>query len=156
MTPGPAPLRRRLLLAVAFAILIAALAFYSFTRLGGDRPPQIAVSPSSYDFGQIPLKLVQTNFEVTNVGDQPLEILKVSTSCGCTKATISKRHLKRGEHARLHVTLNPTVMDAGEMESEALRIVYIKSNDPDRPEVEIELRGVVAKPAKPTVDKGGS
>ena len=81
------------------------------------------------------------------MGDRPLEIPKVSTSCACTKAPISQSRLKKGGHARLHVTLNPTLMDAQEMESEALRIVYIKSNDPERPEVQIELRAFVAKPA---------
>ena len=104
-----APLRRRLLPAVAFVILIAALAVYIFARLGSNNPAQIAVSPDSYDFGQIPAKLVQTDFEVTNRGDQPLEILKVSTSCGCTKATIGKKHLERGEQTRLHVTFDPTL-----------------------------------------------
>lgn len=124
-------------------ILLAFLGGYGYLRSGQTEEPQIEITPASHDFGEIAYRRVETDLQVSNAGGRMLEILSVSTSCGCTTAEISAKSLPPGQAAQLHVTFDPTLM--GE-EGEILRMVYIKSNDPSRPEVEVELRGKVVKP----------
>jgi hypothetical protein len=128
-------------------VLLALFGSYGFLRSGAQGPPRIEVLPSSYDFGEISsTEKAEVGFQVKNAGRSPLEITRVSTSCGCTTAQLEDQTLLPGEATTLHVTFDPQLMRSEgliEIEEEILRIVYIKSNDPDRPEVEIELRGRV-------------
>jgi hypothetical protein len=62
----------------------------------------------------------------------------VSTSCGCTLAKIDQNNLKPGENTGLHVTFNPKLMKE-EVKGKVSRIIFIKSNDPDNPELEIKI-----------------
>jgi hypothetical protein len=127
-------------------ILLAFLGGYGYLRSAQTNPPQIEITPASHDFGDIPYHKVETDFQVRNAGGSMLEILSVSTSCGCTTAEIGSKALTAGQTAQLHVTFDPTLM--GE-KGDILRMVYVKSNDPDRPEAEIELRGnVVQSPSE--------
>ncbi len=50
----------------------------------------LVASESSFDFGEIPLTggLVETEYELTNTGDESLTIGKVYTSCMCTTVSI--------------------------------------------------------------------
>jgi len=107
------------------------------------QPGQVELSASEYDFGTIPNdKAVSQTFEVRNAGQGKLEILGVSTSCGCTSAEISKRQLGPGETAELKVTYDPLAHDGAT--GRFMRIVYIRSNDPDLPEATLTVRVTVA------------
>ncbi len=134
-------------LALGGLILVALLGSYGYLRSGqSTSPPHLEVTPASYDFGQIPYAKVETDFQMKNTGGKMLQILSVSTSCGCTTAEASSQTLLPGQSARLHVTFDPRLM--GE-KGDILRMVYVKSNDAQRPEVEIELRGnVVQSPSE--------
>jgi len=134
---------RKWQLALAGLVVLAILGGYGYLRSGQPAPPHIEITPASYDFGDIPYTEVETDFQVKNTGGSPLEIASVSTSCGCTTAEIESKTLLPGAVTGLHVTFDPQLM--GE-EGDILRVVYVKSNDPQRPEVEIELRGMVIKP----------
>jgi hypothetical protein len=124
---------------------LALVGSYGYLRSGTQDPPRIEVTPSSYDFGEIsPTEKAVVEFQVKNTGGSPLEITRVSTSCGCTTAEIEDELLLPGETTTLHVTFDPQVMyTEGLAEEEILRVIYVRSNDPDRPEVEVELRGRV-------------
>ena len=52
--------------------------------------PQIVVEPAVYDFGQVSTSkgIVSTMLALRNEGKAPLIINKMSTSCGCTSASI--------------------------------------------------------------------
>jgi hypothetical protein len=107
------------------------------------QPGQVELSATEYDFGTIPNdKPVSQTFEVRNRGRGQLEILGVSTSCGCTSAEVSKRRLARGETAQLEVTYDPLAHDGAT--GRFMRIVYIRSNDPDVPEATLTIRVTVA------------
>ena len=71
-------------------------------------PGQIELSATEFDFGMIantgPVSRV---FQVRNVGQGPLEIGRVSTSCGCTTAEIGNGRLAPGEATDLTVTYDP-------------------------------------------------
>ena len=134
---------------IGVIIVIGVIAFYQYSNLDDktnvdDKKPRIEVTPAFYDFGDIPYEKVEYNFSVNNKGRGILEITRISTSCGCTKGTIDKELISSGETANLLVSIDPNLMEediAGKIE----RTVYIKSNDPDNPEIEIELRANIIR-----------
>ena len=155
--PKPKPKRRSRSLGLLLGLLVLALAGgYGYLRSGVPTPPRLEVTPEAIDFGEIPpTEKAVVEYTVRNAGGSPLEIVRVSTSCGCTTAEIEKTTLLPGETATLRVTFDPQVMyTEGLSEEEILRIVYLKSNDPERPEVEVELRGRVAFAADSNSDSG--
>ncbi|PTS93212.1 DUF1573 domain-containing protein, partial [Pedobacter sp. HMWF019] len=49
------------------------------------KPAEFKFDKESYDFGKIPLgKPVSVEFKFTNVGETPLILTDVQTTCGCT------------------------------------------------------------------------
>ena len=52
----------------------------------------LEATESFYDFGEIELNggLVETEYELTNTGDEPITVGKVYTSCMCTTASITE------------------------------------------------------------------
>ncbi len=106
-------------------------------------PPRIVVEPPSQDLGVVPQELLEVTYTVRNEGGSPLLIEKISTSCGCTRAEMDQSRLDPGETATLRVTLDPV---DDNLYGEILRVVYIRSNDPDTPEAEVELRVTILKP----------
>jgi len=110
-----------------------------------DQPGQVELGATEFDFGTIPNdKAVSQVFEVRNVGPGKLEITGVSTSCGCTSAEVSKRQLARGETAELKVTYDPLAHEGAT--GRFMRIVYIRSDDPEVPEATLTVRVTVAEP----------
>lgn len=143
------------LFAVAMLVIASLLAY---GLLSGLSAPKISVSPLTYDFGTISQDEVSTTAYIENEGDSGLVITGISTSCGCTSAVLIVRGrpspvfgmhdnpqgwsetIEPGETAVLEVTYDASLHpDNGPV----LRIVYIRSNDPSAPEVEIELRANV-------------
>ncbi|MBM4466614.1 MAG: DUF1573 domain-containing protein [Chloroflexi bacterium] len=105
---------------------------------------RIKITPASWDFGEIPpTAKVSHTFTVTNVGQGPLDITGVSTSCGCTTAEVDRTRLKPGEQTTLRVTFDPQAH--GGSTGRFLRLVYVRSNDPERPEVQIEIHVTVSR-----------
>jgi hypothetical protein len=80
---------------------------------------------------------VRQVFQVRNIGEGELMIESVSTSCGCTTAEISSNSLAPGVTADLQVTYDP-LAHAGAT-GEFMRQVFVRSNDPDTPEVVLTL-----------------
>jgi hypothetical protein len=123
-----------------FLFLIFGAVLYSYL---GVSQPRIQVVPSSYDFGEI-RGLVNHTFLVKNMGDGMLEISHVSTSCACTWADIHSRNIEPGGSTTLTVTYDPNFHEPPDS-GNIFRVVYIKSNDPEQPEVEIEIRAEVVR-----------
>lgn len=129
-----------IILAIVAVFGGGAIIFYSYYPLSLGGVPKIQVMPPSYNFGDIPQAPINHTFIVKNTGTAPLEIRRVSTSCGCTSAKISNERLLPNEETDFLVTFAPN-LDG--MVGETLIIAYIKSNDPEKPEVEVELRANV-------------
>jgi len=118
-----------LLLVLAAVLMVGLLGCTGQAAAGG----KIALHPQELDFGVVPSSApVHRVARVRNEGDGWLEITGISTSCGCTTAEMTKRHLAPGEAADLKVTFDPQV-HRGET-GRFLRQVYIRSTDPDTPE----------------------
>jgi hypothetical protein len=119
-------------------LIIAGISLYSYFGLDQASPPRIEIAPSSYDFGVIPYQAVERSFIVRNIGGSTLRITGLSTSCGCTRAEIEEEELLPGEETELLVTFDPNLMSE-RLEGKVYRVVYVKSNDPEQPEAEIEI-----------------
>lgn len=93
---------------------------------------------TEYDLGTVTKGAeAVADLPVRNLGGAPLTVLAVSTSCGCTTATLSAETIAPGGDATLHV-----VYDSGAHEEDIGRIerhVFISSNDPDEADVRIVL-----------------
>ena len=74
---------------------------------------------------------------VRNLGDRPLTVKSVSTSCGCTKATLTPMIIPPGGEAGLRVEYDSGAheQDIGLIE----RFVFISSDDPDEDDVRIRF-----------------
>ena len=108
-------------------------------------PGKIELSADEFDFGAIPnTGPVSQVFQVRNVGGAKLEITGVSTSCGCTTAEIAERTLSPGEETDLEVTYDP--LAHGGATGDFMRLVYVRSNDPDTPEASLAVRATVVEP----------
>lgn len=110
--------------------------------------PAIEAAPDSHDFGTVIYgDVAEHTFIVKNLGDEPLEILRLSTSCGCTNATIAEEDkiIAPGQSVDMLVTFDPAVHKDDSDLGYVTRIVYIKTNDPANPEVEVEITAKVIK-----------
>jgi hypothetical protein len=73
------------------------------------KPAEFKFEKETHDFGKIPVNKPATFvFKYTNVGDQPLIITKVETTCGCTVPEYTQIPVKKGESGSIKVTYNPT------------------------------------------------
>jgi hypothetical protein len=132
--------RTRIALGSASALILLLVAATGCAKW----PGQIELDTTEYDFGTIPnTKLVSQVFEVRNVGRGKLEITGVSTSCGCTVAQVDKHQLFPGEAAELTVTYDPQAH--GGATGQFMRMVYVRSDDPDVPEATLTIRVTVAE-----------
>lgn len=103
--------------------------------------PHLELNTYKYDLGDIdPANgIVQHDFTIMNTGGAPLVISAVSTSCGCTTATVDNETIAPGSSTTLHVAYDPSVHQG--LVGKLKRVVYVQSNDPAQEEVELELSG---------------
>lgn len=130
-------------------VLTAMVAMVGAVAVGCAAPTQatgrIELSATEFDFGAIPnTGPVSQVFQVRNTGDGPLEISSVSTSCGCTTAEVGSRQVAAGEATDLTVTYDPLAHDGAT--GDFMRIVYVRSSDPDSPEAALTFRVTVVEP----------
>jgi hypothetical protein len=109
--------------------------------------PEIAFDQEKWDFGRIKEGKVVTHiFIFSNKGGSSLEIQRVRTSCGCTAALVSQKILAPGENGELKVTFN-TRGYAGNVS----KYVYIHSNDPRHPQIQLSLNASIDVPPRPRI-----
>lgn len=106
--------------------------------------PNLFVENPVFDFGQAKdKKMIQHTFILKNVGDAPLIISDVSTSCGCTTAGDFESEVAAGGKTELPVTFDPSSF-GGEIH----KLVIVKSNDPERPETYLRIQGHIWEPVE--------
>ena len=126
-------------------LLMLVLAVATGCTVAAQSPGKIELSATEFDFGTIPnTKSVSQVFQVHNVGGDKLEITGVSTSCGCTTVKVGSRSLSPGEVTDLTVTYDPQAHDGAT--GEFMRLVYVRSNDPETPEASFTIRVTVVEP----------
>ncbi|MFH1978070.1 MAG: DUF1573 domain-containing protein [Candidatus Aenigmatarchaeota archaeon] len=99
----------------------------------------IEVDIESHDFGEVPQfgGTVSTEFVVKNTGSEDLIVDYISTSCGCTTAEMEKKNLNPGEETLLKVVFDPDFHE--EPIDRFSRTVFVGSNDPLNPEIEMRV-----------------
>lgn len=93
------------------------------------RTPKLELSTENVSFGEIgPHDIKNAEITVRNVGDEPLIIEGIKSSCGCTSADVSESAIAPGEETSLSLELDPQHYGGP-----SPRIsVMINTNDPDR------------------------
>ncbi len=108
--------------------------------------PHLEVSSREHNFGLIDEGKIYTHdFLLKNTGTDTLKILSVRTSCGCTATLLKSTTIAPGDSEVLHVSFNST----GYGGRSFVKVVSIRSNDPEQPEVRVLLRGEVKALPKP-------
>ena len=89
--------------------LILTLLLSLFVFILFSQSSKIVFENSEHDFGEIQEKggKVSYKFSFKNVGDEPLLILSVKPSCGCTTPNWSKNPIKPGEEGFIIAQYNP-------------------------------------------------
>lgn len=126
-------MRRLMHVAAVLGFLLASVV----SALAG--APAVAVSAPDFDFGTVYQgENVRHAFTFTNKGSAPLVIEKVSSSCGCTAALASAKSLAPGESGEIQASFDST-----RFRGSVSKTVYLYTNDPAQPMVQLQLRGNV-------------
>ena len=119
-------------------VLLAASA--TLMTIMAQAAPRIDVDQTVFDFGTVVEGATVTHsFVLMNTGDALLVIQQAHASCGCTATFLSKRTLAPGESVPLETTLRTNGYGGRTIS----KTVTVNSNDPDNPELILNLVGTV-------------
>lgn len=109
----------------------------------GYATPKIELSTKSIQFKKI-IKGTQDSarFEIKNIGDDTLDIIKIRPSCDCMTCETPKTWLAPGEKMTATVTFDSSSKSIG---FHALRLL-VKNTDPSNPSIVIPVLASVEKP----------
>ena len=104
--------------------LCAAILLTGFTASQADTKPDFKFEKETHNFGKIPMgKPVSVDFVFTNIGDEPLIISNVESTCGCTVPKYTPDPVAKGARGTITVTFNASAVQPG-----FTKAVTIKSN----------------------------
>lgn len=114
----------------------------------GNRP-QISVPEATLALGDVVNgEIIIREVTVQNVGESDLIIETVTTSCGCTEAAVTPMHIPSGDKGILTIRFDSGA-HGPQLTGQLVRQVFIASNDPQQPEVVVELEANILPPAEP-------
>lgn len=91
------------------SVIIGFVAFSALT----DNKAEFKFDEETHDFGKVPQgKPVSFVFKFTNVGDEPLIITAVESTCGCTVPSVEPKQgtpIQKGENGSITLTYNAAV-----------------------------------------------
>lgn len=118
--------------------LVLALSICLYTA-SASAAPDIKFTSTQFDFGTVLQgEEVRHAFEFVNAGEDPLVIDRVRSSCGCTAALVSEKNLAPG--ATGHIQTN---FDSARFRGTVSKRIYLYSNDPVKPLVQLVIKGEV-------------
>lgn len=108
--------------------------------------PQIIVAENNLELGDVVNgNIVERDVSIQNNGQADLSIEAVTTSCGCTQATVDPMTIPPGGSSTLHIEFDSGA-HGSELTGELIRQIFIASNDPQQPEVVVELAANILPP----------
>lgn len=133
------------LLLAALVALPAAVAQETGAVGGANTAPKLVLSQDVWDFGMKWFgEPAAVEVELRNEGTAPLEIVQVRSSCGCTVARPKDHNSWNG------MTIAPGAKEIMKLtynthknKPKVSQKITIKSNDPDRPQVQLEVKGEI-------------
>lgn len=130
-------------------LAVALLTSLAVAACGPAGEPDIELAQTATDLGEVQNgEIREFDVEVRNVGEEALEIEAVTTSCGCTTASIDPQTIAPGESGVLHVAYDSGA-HGPEFSGQVERQIFIDSNDPDESEVVFKLAVDVLPPSTP-------
>jgi len=97
---------------------------------------EITITPSNQDLREVIYgEVAKTSFTLTNFTPLPVKIIRISTSCGCTKAEVEKKDLKAYESTEIKVSFDPAVHKDETDLGEVTRTIYINTDNPNFPQL---------------------
>ena len=144
---------------LVLVLIIAGAVLISWQRLAAhepDSPSGLVIVPQEHDLGQVKYGEVPTaDFEVRNQGRKEIKITRISTSCGCTTATLVGQEeatargkpiqLEAGESLVMQVAFNPAVHGDDTDFGLVKRVIYVTTDDPQQPETQVTITAEVYK-----------
>ncbi len=102
--------------------------------------PSILVTKDSHDFGDIgPGSNHVCEYTFKNIGSETLVIDKIQSTCGCSVPQMKKNDYTTGEEGIITVRFH-----APNSKGATTKHLYILSNDPKHPRVQLELKATVS------------
>ncbi|NCN58378.1 hypothetical protein COW99_00945 [Candidatus Roizmanbacteria bacterium CG22_combo_CG10-13_8_21_14_all_38_20] len=86
-----------------------------------------------------------TSFTLTNYTPLPVKITRVSTSCGCTSASVENEDLGAYESTVVNVSFDPAVHKNDTDLGDLTRTIYIETDNPNFPRLESNITATVIK-----------
>lgn len=124
---------------ILIILILFLVCFGSFILAKVIEKPRILFLRKSFNFGKmIEGEKTSTIFYFKNTGTKDLVIKKVRVSCGCTVVSLSSKILKPDEIGELKIKFDSTGLSGDIQKS-----VYIHSNDPENPIVQLIITGIV-------------
>ncbi len=103
---------------------------------------KISLSETMWDFGYVPKTgRVSHTYQIKNIGQDTLIIVKVRASCGCATTPLSKQRLAPNQTTDMKVIFNPRKLAVGET-TKKLQVI---SNDPNNPFAEVQFTAKIGK-----------
>lgn len=134
--------RRKSILLFLLAISLLLVACYG-------RQPQIAVETEQILLGDVVNgEVVVREVTIWNEGKATLVVEALSTSCGCTQASLDPMTIPPGGSAQLKVEFD-SAAHGEELTGRLMRQIFIASNDPQQPELVLELVANILARATP-------
>lgn len=123
---------------IATSLLAVVFSITMFSVLASEKGAVITFEEKTHDFGTIKEAdgPVSCEFLFTNTGNEPLVIINVNASCGCTRPEFPKKPIMPGKKGEIKVTFNP----AGRP-GEFVKDVKVRTNGNKRPI--LQITGVV-------------
>ncbi len=101
--------------------------------------PALVFKEQVYDFGIAgPEQKIRHTFKFINSGSEPLKIIKLSPSCGCTVALIPETEVMPGGSGEIQA-----VLETGKYEGKQKATIVVHSNDPLRAEIVLTIKGII-------------
>lgn len=108
--------------------------------------PQVNLETVEFDFGDVVNgEIVSRDVTVTNTGEADLFVDSVSTTCGCTTASLEPMTVPAGGSASLHIEFDSGA-HGPELTGQVMREIYLASNDPKTPEAKVSFVANVVSP----------
>jgi hypothetical protein len=80
-----------------------------------------------------------TSFTLTNYTPLPLKITRVSTSCGCTKASVEQEEISAFESTTVNISFDPAVHKDDTDLGDLTRTIFIETDNPNFPYLETTI-----------------
>lgn len=110
---------------------------------------EISFREKQFEFGDITQgEKVSKKFIFRNTGSEPLMILNVQTTCGCTASEWPKSPLAPGDSSSIQVTFN-----SAKKQGRINKIITVYSNS-QTPEEKLKITGNVLLPSTPAQPEG--